>query len=198
MSKTVKCENCGHLNTFASAEELKKKIVSTTVNFYAHEFVSARMAKDIMTRLKYPTDIINAVYAIVKNHMRTKSYGQEAEKVSDKALRKLQHDLGPHLEDVLDLINADNTAHGPEGWEHNMPQQVSKIRDKLAKLGDFTGKLRIPIDGKDVLRITGAVPGPIIGQLMDIIKDKFLENPGISKAEAEEVIRAEYEKLKEK
>ena len=175
-----------------------RKVINNEVHFFEHEDVGADMARDILTRLKYPKEIIDSVYAVVKNHMRTKSYGKEAEKVSDKALRKLQNDLGPHLEDTLDLVQADNISHGPESekWTHNLPDQVSKIRDRLSKLGDFTGKLNIPIDGKDVLRITGEKPGKIIGDLLDVLKDKFLENPDISKEEAESLIAQEYEKMK--
>ena len=198
MGEKIKCQHCGHINIITSKEELKSKIINKTVHFYLHEHIGASMARDIMMRLKYPTEIINAVYISVKNHMRTKSYGKEAELVSDKALRKLQNDLGPHLEDTLDLINSDNISHGPESekWQYNLPNQVSAIRDKLKKLGDFTGKLHIPINGMDILRITGEKPGPFIGKLLDKLKDKFLENPNITKEEAEKIIKQEYEFIK--
>ena len=174
-----------------------KKVIDNEIHFYQHEDVGADMVREILTRLKYPNEIIDSVMMAVKHHMRTKSFGKDAEKVSDKSLRKLQQDLGPHLEDTLDLIHADNISHGPEkdNWQHNLPGQVAKIKDRLKKLGDFTGKLNIPITGADVLRITGEKPGPIIGQLLDVLKDKFLENPDISNSEAEDLIKSEYEKI---
>ena len=41
-----------------------------------------------MTRLKYPNDLINAVISGIENHMMLKQGNDNAEKLSDKTLRK--------------------------------------------------------------------------------------------------------------
>jgi putative nucleotidyltransferase with HDIG domain len=173
------------------------------IHFYGHEMVSAQLVKKIMERLKYPNDVINAVQIAVKNHMRTKSFGENAEMVSDKALRKLANDLGDHLDNTLEVIDADNRSHGSETekWKHNIPNQVAGIRDRMKKLGNFTGKLKIPIDGNDVIRLIqaedpGFKRGPMIAKVLDTVKDKFLENPNISKEEAEKIVIDTYNKVK--
>ena len=173
------------------------------IHFYGHEFKSADLARQIMNRLKYPNDVIDAVVVAIKNHMRTKSFGKEAELVSDKALRKLMNDLGNHLDSVLELVHSDNISHGDntKNWQHNLPNQVEFLRKKMKELGDFTGKLRIPIDGKDVIALIqkedpNFKPGKAIGDILDVIKDKFLENPKISKQEAEKIVVDTYRSMK--
>ena len=147
------------------------------VQFIGHEFESAKMSEDILRKLKYSTDIIKKVSTIVKGHMRTKQMGADAIKGSDKALRKLMNDIGEHMEDLLDLIHADNVSHGSPGWKHNMELQVDKIRERLKQLGDFTGKLNMPIDGNKIMQMLNIKPGKDIGIIMNKVKDKFLENP---------------------
>jgi hypothetical protein len=62
--------------------------------------------------------------------MRTKHSGDEGE-ISDRTLRKLKMDLGPHLERTLDLIHADNISHSAQS---NMPNQISNIRRRFKEL----------------------------------------------------------------
>jgi len=169
-----------------------KEVINNEITFYGHEKVSADMAREILKRLSYPNDIIDAVAIGIENHMRLKQSGAQGEIITDKAIRRLQNDLGQHLQNVLALINADNISHADK---YILPNQVSGIQDRLNKIGDFTKKLNIPIDGDDVLRLTGEKPGKIIGQLLDIIKDKFLENPNITKQEAEDIVKTSYAEL---
>jgi len=168
-----------------------KKVIDNEVHFYKHEDVGAEMAMDIMKRLKYPTDIIKAVTLSVRQHMRTKQYGKEAETVSDKALRKLKNDLGDHLEDTLDIIHADNLAHADD---YNMPNQVPGIRRRLKKLGQEPAKPQLPISGMDVQKILKIKPGKYIGKMLSIVKDAWFENPKMSRAEALELVMNAFKK----
>jgi poly(A) polymerase len=136
-----------------------------------------------MKRLKYPNDIIDAVCAAVRNHMRLKGAGIEGEVVSDKALRKLQAEMGPHLEMTLDLMHSDNTAHADD---HNMFDQIPGIRARLKNLAaaNNSPKLVMPINGNDIMNAFGLKPGPIVKVMLDVVKDACYENPNISAKEA--------------
>lgn len=170
-----------------------KSVIDNEVHFYDHESVSAELAKEIMTRLKYPTDVINAVYVAVKNHMRLKQSGLEGEKISDKALRKLQNDLGPHLQMTLDLMHSDNSSHSDAS---SMPNQIPGIRNRLStlKMPD-NNKIVLPINGNDIMKQLGLKPGPTIKVLLDIVKDAWFENPNLTKEEAFALVNKEYEKM---
>lgn len=170
-----------------------KSIIDNEVHFYQHEDIGADIAKDIMTKLKYPNYIINSVYTIIKNHMRTKSFGKNAELVSDKALRKLQNDLGDHLETTLDLIHADNISHGDDKWKHNLPNQIPSIRNRMKNLGgNFTKKLELPINGNDILKLLKLKPGPVVGNLLKDLTDEYLQNPKMTKTDAIKLITTIY------
>ena len=177
-----------------------KTDVDGKVHFYGHEFESAKMAEESLRRLKYSTDIIKRVSEIVKHHMRTKSYGPDAEKATDKTLRKLMHAMGVHLEDLLDLVHADNMSHGSPGWQHNMEKQVDAIRVRLQQLGDFTGKLNMPIDGNKIMQMLDIKPGKDIGIIMNKIKDRFLADPdkinSMSDEQIEKMIKQIYNGIK--
>ena len=181
--KIIKCPYCGYENKFESNDDLQKAIIDSEIHFYKHEDIGADMVRDILKRLKYPTDIINSVAFAIRNHMRTKSFGKDAEIVSDKALRKLQTDLGDHLKLTLDLIDADNVSHGDE---YNMPNQVTNIKNRLDALNKKvnTPKVVLPINGDDIMQLTGLKPGPKIKEILLYITDKWYENPEMSKEDA--------------
>jgi len=172
------------------------------VHFFGHEDESAKMATQILTRLKYSNPVIEKVAKIVGGHMRTKQMGPEAEKGSDKALRKLMVDMGSHLEDLLDLVHADNISHGSPGWKHNMEKQVDIIRQRLQQLGDFTGKLDMPDDGDKIQALLNIGPGRDVGYIKGRIKDLFLDNPerikNMSEADIEKMIKQIYSELQSK
>jgi putative nucleotidyltransferase with HDIG domain len=169
------------------AKPQTKSIIDNEIHFYKHEEISAQMAGDLMKRLKYPNSIIDPVVFAIDNHMRTKPFGKETELVSDKSLRKLQADLGDHLENVLDLIDADNNSHSPE---HNLTNQVQNIRTKLNTLNSTSPakQVTLPITGNDVIKLTGFKPGKIIGDILDYVTDKWYDNPNMTKANAEELV----------
>lgn len=165
-----------------------QQIIDNEIHFYQHEDIGAQIAKDILVRLKYPNDIINAVVIAIQNHMRTKSFGNNAELVSDKALRKLQNDLGSHLNSVLQVVHADNLSHSDTS---SMPGQVPGIRKRLKHLNskqDFS-KIILPVNGDDLIKKFNLKSGPIIGKMLDAIKDAYLENPDLTKDQAFDIAK---------
>ena len=171
-----------------------KTVVDNEVHFYTHEMVGANMTEKILKRLKYPTEIVDAVVMGVRNHMRLKSAGPEGDKVSDKALRKLAVDLGSHLTDVLSIMDADNKAHAPG---HDMPNQIANIIKRLDVLKDsipVKGQ-KSPISGED-LKLLGLKPGPLFSELMTFVKERQLEFPNTTKEEYIELIKKHLETKK--
>jgi poly(A) polymerase len=158
-----------------------------SVHFYEHEEVGAEMVKKIMARLKYPNDLIDAVVSGVKHHMRLKHGGPDAGDISDKTLRKFVVTVGQNLEDILDLIHADNIAHS----EHSsMPKQIEIVRSRLEKLNMQleNNKPKLPINGGDLIKI-GFKQGKSIGVAMDAVTDAYYENPNLTYDEAIEIAK---------
>jgi poly(A) polymerase len=165
-----------------------KTVVDGEVHFYAHEKVGSEMAKEILTRLKYPTEIIDAVVIGIANHMRLKRSGDNGEVATDKTLRKFTVDLGDHLETMLDVMESDNASH--EG-SHTMPNQIPGIRARIDKLRNTipAKNAKLPVTGED-LKNLGLKQGPLFKELLDLVKDQQLENPNTSKEEYLDLIKA--------
>jgi poly(A) polymerase len=165
-----------------------RSVTPTGVHFYGHEMEGAKMVQDIMARLKYPKELIDAVVLGVRHHMRLKQGGDTAVNLSDKALRKFKIEMGDHLENVLDVIHADNLSHAP-GSE--MPNQVNHIRKRLEALNMNVaqGKPKLPITGFDLQKELGLKPGPIYSDIMKAVTEGWYENPNISREQALEIAR---------
>lgn len=170
-----------------------KSVIDNEIHFYDHEDVSADIAEDIMKRLKYPNDIIAAVTKMIKGHMRLKGSGLKGEIISDKALRKLQVDLGDHLEDTLDLMHSDNISHSDA---HSMPAQIPGVRGRLKTVGLKKPVIKLPIDGNDVIKAFKVKPGRIVGQILGAVKDEYLSNPKMTKKRAMDIAKKAYRKFK--
>jgi poly(A) polymerase len=157
------------------------------VHFYGHEDIGADMVRQIMRRLKYPNDLIDAVVMGVKSHMRLKHGGPDATGLSDKTLRKFKVSVGENLEDILDLIHADNISHS----EHSsMPEQIAIVRDRLNKLNIQIDnqKPKLPINGDDLIKI-GFKRGKAIGVALAAVEDAYYENPNLTYDEAIEIAK---------
>jgi len=158
-----------------------RSVTPTGVHFYGHEDVGADMTRDIMRRLKYPTELIDAVVSGVANHMKLKHGGDDAVQLSDKTLRKFKIALGDKLEDVLNVIHADNTAHSEAS---SMPNQIVNVRNRLKGLEASTpSEPKLPITGKDLIDM-GVKPGPIFSKILAAVTEKWYENPNITTQQA--------------
>jgi poly(A) polymerase len=158
-----------------------RSVTPSGVHFYGHEHEGTEIADKIMKRLKYPNEIIDAVKLGIKNHMRLKHGGDTAVDLTDKTLRKFVADAGDQLENILNLIHADNIAHSEAS---SMPNQIDFVRNRLKSLEATTTKPKLPLTGFDLQKELGLKPGPIFTEIMKAITDAWFENPKLSKQEA--------------
>ncbi len=161
---------------------------SGDVHFYGHENESEIITRKVMSRLRYPNDIINTVALGVKKHMSLKHGLDDAINLSDKTLRKFATDTGEYMNDILDLIHADNVSHSDTA---SMPNQVKNIKNRIEKLNTGINKfeVKLPIDGNDIKKILGINNGPLIGKIKNAVQDAWYENPNLTKDQAIEIIK---------
>ena len=164
-----------------------RQVTPKGVQFIGHEKEGAEMALRIMHNLKYPTDISKEVALGVAQHMKLKHGGDEAD-ISDKTLRKFQREVGDKIENILDVIHADNISHADAS---SMPNQIELVRKKLAQLNATAPEKKgPPINGHDIQKTLGIKPGPIIGKIMGVLVDKMDENPNLSPEEAMNIAKS--------
>lgn len=175
----------------ALLHDIAKPETKTTINgnihFFSHEYRGATMATEILKRMKYSNLEIKSIVTAVKNHMRFKQSKDLCP--SNKAIRKFIADVGAdQIDIVLNVIDADNKSHSKE---YNYNKQVDNIINKIKELEtneNASDKLNLPINGKDIMEKFNLKSSPKIGQFLELIKDKFLENPNITKEECFKLI----------
>ncbi|MDO9577672.1 MAG: CCA tRNA nucleotidyltransferase [Candidatus Cloacimonadales bacterium] len=150
------------------------------IHFYKHEVVSSELAHKIMRRLKFSNDEIKEVEIVIRNHMRLKDAGTEAEKISDKAIRRLILQTGNVLDPLLELIHADNISHAKA---YNLPMQIPKLKLRLEAIKEEMKKKSLPITGSDIMNFFKLKSGEDIGKLLDRATEIWLESPDKSRDE---------------
>ena len=165
-----------------------KSTVNGVIHFFSHEYRGATIATEILKRMKYSNLETKSIVTAIKNHMRFKQSGNHCP--SNKAIRKFVSEIGSdQIDIVLDVINADNNSHDEQ---FNYPDQTDLIRLKIAELSEkekMTDKIVLPINGNDIMEHFNMKKGPKIGEYLDLVKEKYLDNPSISKEECFEIIK---------
>ena len=135
---------------------------SGRIRFFGHEGVGARMAEEIMRRLRFSNDQVEAVAACIANHMAFKDAPQMRVSTLKRMLAR------PTFPEELELHRVDCTAsHG----------ELDIHRFLLAKQSEFSQEEIKPkplVTGHD-LRDLGIPAGPGMGEILHQLMDEQLE-----------------------
>ena len=93
--------------------------IAERIRFDGHMEVGARMAVDILTRLRFSSDQIRRVERLVADHLRFKDVKQMRESTLKRFLRQ------PHFDELLELHRLDCLAS--HGWLDNYDFVQSKL-----------------------------------------------------------------------
>lgn len=145
------------------------------VHFYEHEFVGCDMVTDILKRLKYDNKTIETVKFLVKNHMRTKNFGNDCVKIKPKHFNKLAYVCkNEYLYKALArVIECDNNSHKAE---HNITGQydyfVNHIDDAY-KMFNY----KLPVNGNDVMDVLKISGGVLVKRVLERLMKHAYTNP---------------------
>jgi poly(A) polymerase len=152
--------------------------------FFSHEVVGAEIARVMLRRLRFSQRDIDRVAALVKNHMRLGS----APVFTASAARRVIRDLGDQTDRLLRLVEADTLALRP-GVK---VMELAVIRAQLAKVEQVTPRatLESPLNGSEIIALTGLEPGAEIGRLKAALTERVLDGEMLpdDKAKAAELI----------
>ena len=149
------------------------------IHFYEHEYVGYEMVEPILKRLKYDNDTIGEVKFLVKNHMRTKNFGDDLVKMKEKSFNKLAYECGneERFMKLAVVIECDNMSHKEE---HNIHGHFEKMKSMIEKAGKMFG-YKLPVNGEDVMGELGIEPGPYVKKVLDKILKHAFVNPEIKR-----------------
>jgi putative nucleotidyltransferase with HDIG domain len=145
------------------------------VHFYEHEFVGSEMVVDILKRLKYDNKTIDTVQFLVKNHMRTKSFGNDCVKVKPKSFNKLAYTCkNEYLYKALArVIDCDNNSHKEE---HNITGQYDYFVNHMYEASKMFN-YKLPVNGNDVMDVLKISGGLLVKKVLDALLNRAFPNP---------------------
>lgn len=151
------------------------------VTFHHHEVVGARMARHRLRELRYSKDIVSDVGQLVFLHLRphTLKLGW-----TDSAVRRYVRDAGDLLDKLNELVRCDITTANVNR-EQAIKRRLDELEERIQALSEQEelAKLRPPINGNQVMAYLGLDPGPMVGEIMDLLLEKRIEDGPYSERE---------------
>ena len=164
-----------------------REITPEGVTFHHHEVVGARMARERLQALRYPTQAVDDVAHLVEMHLRFHGYSEW----SDSAVRRYVRDAGPLLDKLNQLTRADCTTQN-RFKAKKLEALQDDLEDRIARLAEEEnlGAMRPPLDGKQVMDHLGLPPGPDVGRALEHLMEARLEGGPIDEEEAYRLLDA--------
>jgi tRNA nucleotidyltransferase/poly(A) polymerase len=143
--------------------------------FHGHEELGAKMVPRIFKRLRLPLDQqMKYVQKLVRLHLRPIALVKGS--VTDAAVRRLLHEAGDDIEDLMLLCNADITSKNEfkvKRYKQNFELVSEKL--KLVEEKDRVRNFQPPISGQLIMDTFQIGPCAAIGTIKTHIKDAILE-----------------------
>ncbi|WP_113672664.1 CCA tRNA nucleotidyltransferase [Vallitalea guaymasensis] len=151
-------------------------------HFYGHEGISAKMANDILKRLKFDNKTIDKVVKLIEFHdIRLEN--------SSKSIRRLLKKLGHELfHDFVLVQRADIKAQNPDKLDDRM-LKLYNAEKKYAEIKEKEQCISIRelnVDGRDLMEY-GIKEGRQIGIILNKLLDIVIEEP--ARNDKEELLR---------
>jgi poly(A) polymerase len=132
------------------------------VTFIGHDEVGARLARDVLRRLRASQRTSDYVAALTLHHLRL-GFLVHRQPLDRREIWRYLRATAPYTEDVTIFTVADRLATRGRNAEEAIGAHVALARDILAADPPPTEPL---IRGDDLARELGIVPGPRLGELL--------------------------------
>jgi tRNA nucleotidyltransferase/poly(A) polymerase len=172
----------GKQDTFSSNEEGR-------VHFYYHESYSCQRAEGIMTRLRFSNQLKNRILRLVQHHMRILNMPQG---IKEGALKRLVNQMGD--ETPLLVLHALADKEASRGI---LSIQIDEmVENHCLQILEFFEEKNIVhppplITGHDIMAL-GYLPGPRVGQILNLLRQKQVEGEIKNREEALKFIREKF------
>jgi tRNA nucleotidyltransferase (CCA-adding enzyme) len=152
--------------------------VKNTWTFYGHEVIGAKMTKKILTRLKYPQNIIDEAVKLVRWHM----FFSDTEQITLSAVRRMVANVGKdRIWDLIDVRMCDRIGTGRPKEDPYRLRKYKAMIDEALRDPVTVGMLAV--DGTTLMQELGVAPGPQIGFVLNALMEEVLEDPKLNTKE---------------
>ena len=150
-----------------------KRLVSSgkDCTFYGHEVVGAKMASEILKRMKFTNENIKLVVSLVRWHM----FFSDTEQISLSAVRRIIRNVGPdHIWDLVNLRICDRIGTGrPKEDPYRLRKYMSMIEEILREPVSVS---KLKIGGNELMKLADLKPGPKIGFILNILLEEVIDD----------------------
>lgn len=155
------------------AKPITRKKIGGEFHFLGHENVGAKMAKEILGRLKYPNDFVKYVSKLVRLHQRIPN---DAGDWTDGAVRRFVRDAGETLTDLFVFAQADQSGKNERKLERYQQKRetLKKRIDELEKQAEIA-KLKSPLSGEDLMKLFNRPAGPWIKPIKEALLSQVID-----------------------
>lgn len=146
--------------------------------FYNHEIVSAKMAAEIFSRLRFPRKTAEKIIKLVRWHL----FFSDTDVITLSAVRRITRNVGP--ENIWELMNVrfcDRVGMGrPKEEPYRLRKYESMVEEAL-RSPLTVGMLKI--DGAKVMAAAKIEPGPKVGFILHALLEEVLDDPALNTEE---------------
>lgn len=148
-------------------------------HFHRHDSVSADIAREILTRLRFSNQQIQAITHLIQHHM----FGYTSD-WSDAAVRRFVARVGAsHVSLLFALRRADGCGKtGTAPVAPDLDELESRVRTLLQGAPPLS-RGDLAVGGKDLMQALELKPGPLVGIILDELLQTVLDDPSLNHRE---------------
>ncbi len=139
--------------------------------FYGHEVISARIAKQIMERLKFPKKTTDLVVSLVRNHM----FFSDTETITLSAVRRIVQKVGSeHVWELMQVRECDRVGMKKKEAPYRLRKYHAMIEEVLR---DPISVGQLKVDGEILIKELHMKPSPRMGWILHALLEEVLDDP---------------------
>ncbi len=146
--------------------------------FYSHDHIGARLTEQMLTRLRFPKEIIRKSALLVDNHLFYYNVGE----VTEASVRRLIKRVG--LENMQDLMAVRIGDRLGSGVPKAKPYKLRHLEYMIEKVShDPISAKMLAVNGHDLMNELRIPAGPKIGAIVEVLLAEVIENPELNTKE---------------
>lgn len=139
--------------------------------FYNHEYIGERIVKKVLSRMKYPKNVISHTALLVRNHM----FYYSVDEVTEASVRRVVKKVGrENMKDLMDVRIGDRLGSGTKKAKPYKLRHFEYMIEKVSK--DPVSVKMLALNGDIMIAEMGFTPGPKIGAILDTLLAEVIED----------------------
>lgn len=146
--------------------------------FYGHDVLGAKMTYQILSRLRYPEVFVDRVVKLVRWHLFRYDFAGDPMETTDSSIRRLIRNVGEeNIQDLVKVRMCDRVGSGvPKAVPYRLRHFQFRV-EKVLREHEAVKVTMLQVNGEDVMKILGIVPGPKVGHVLNALLEEVLDDP---------------------